>query len=69
MITINEVKTYSIKRRASKVNAADFAKSPRPGKSFKEFYRSLPGILKAKDLCEVADATVLARRARKSAIL
>ena len=68
MITINEVKTYSIKRRASKVNVADFAKSPRPGKSFKEFYRSLPGILKAKDLCEVADATVLARRARKSAI-
>ena len=68
MITLKKVKTYSVKKRFSKVRAADFAKAPVKGRSFASFYSSLPGILKAGDLRAVADAVVSAGKKRKSVI-
>ncbi|RJP29705.1 MAG: hypothetical protein C4533_01585 [Candidatus Omnitrophota bacterium] len=69
MSNIKKVKTYSIKKRFSKVKAGDFAKAPAKNKSFARFYESMPDILKAKDLRAVVDAVVAARRKKKSVIL
>jgi len=68
MININKVKTYSVKARASKVKINDFAKPPVKKRSFVEFYRSLPKILKAQDLQAVVDAVVKARKLKKAVI-
>lgn len=68
MININKVRTYSVKSRFSKVRAKDFAAAPRPRLSFRGFYRSLPNILKAKDLRSVATAVVSARKKKKAVI-
>ena len=68
MINIHKVKTYSVKARKSKVEIGDFAKAPSKGRSFAQFYQSLPNILKAKDIRAVVEAIVKARRAKKSII-
>lgn len=68
MININKVKRYSVLKRKSKVDMRDFAQPPLRGASFARFYGSLPGILKAKDIREIADALVKARRLKKAAI-
>lgn len=68
MINIHKVKTYSIKKRYSKVKLGDFAKAPVRGSSFKRFYHSLPRVLKAKDLYAVVDAIVQARKKKKAVI-
>ena len=69
MININKIKTYSVKKRFSKVRQEDFAKGPAKGASFNKFYKSLPGILKAKELEAVVDAVVKAHKKRKSVIV
>jgi len=48
---------------------ADFAKLPARGKSFTNFLSSLPNILKAKDLRDVVEAIVKARKKDKAVIL
>lgn len=68
MININKVKTYSVKARKSKVEIGDFAKAPSKGRSFAQFYQSLPNILRAKDIRAVVEAIVKARKAKKSII-
>ena len=68
MINLNKVKTYSVRKRFSKVRAGDFAKPPVRGESFLKFYNSLPNILKAKDIRELADALVMARNKKKAVI-
>ncbi len=68
MININKVRTYSIKKRHSKVALGDFAKPPVPNTSFLKFYGSLPSILKAKELRAVVDAVVKARKTKKPVI-
>jgi len=68
MININKVKTYSIKKRHSKVALGDFGKPPVPRTSFLKFYASLPNILKAKDLRAVVNAVVKAHKRKKSVI-
>ncbi len=68
MININKVKRYSLKSRYSKVRRDDFAQPPVKGRSFASFYSSLPNILKAKDIRDIAGAIVRARRLKKSAI-
>ena len=68
MININKVKTYSVLKRKSKVEAVDFAKPPVAGRSFTGFCRALPNILKVKELIAVADAVVRARKQKKSVI-
>ncbi|HLD83151.1 MAG TPA: hypothetical protein VI976_04300 [Candidatus Omnitrophota bacterium] len=68
MINIDKVKTYSVLKRKSKVEIGDFAQVPRRGKTFIGFYKSLPDILKAKDLGAVVDAIVMARKKKKAVI-
>ncbi|MCX5697395.1 MAG: deoxyhypusine synthase family protein [Candidatus Omnitrophica bacterium] len=68
MLNINKVKTYSLKKRFSKVRSQDFAQPPAKGRSFAAFYNSLPHILKASDLKAVAEAVVKARKAKKGVI-
>lgn len=48
------LKTYSISSRKSKVDVKDFSRPFTSGSSFKEFLDSLPDILSAKDIKEVA---------------
>lgn len=55
-------------KRKSKVEVSDFAKPPAVGRSFTDFYRSLPNILKVKELIAVADAVVAARKKKKAVI-
>lgn len=69
MINIAKVKTYSVKKRYSKVKKGDFAAAPTRGRSFLGFYQSLPNILKAKDIRCVVDAVVAAHRKKKAVIL
>lgn len=69
MINMQKVKTYSVRSRYSKVAIGSFAALPHKGKSFLAFYRSLPNILKAKDIRAVVEAVVRARRKKKEIIL
>ncbi|MDD2752448.1 MAG: deoxyhypusine synthase family protein [Candidatus Omnitrophica bacterium] len=69
MINIYKVRTYSVKKRYSKVNQQDFAKLPSRGSSFNKFFDSLPNILKAKDIRAVVNAIVAARKKKKGVIL
>lgn len=68
MININKVKTYSVSKRKSKVKIKDFAKAPVKRRSFSNFYKSLPNILKVRDLRAVIDAIVKAHKNKKAVI-
>jgi len=68
MINLNNIQTYSIRKRYSKVKKADFAQPPLKDRSFTQFYNSLPHILKAKDLRAVVEAIVKAKRNKKAVI-
>ena len=67
-IDLKKVKTYSIKQRFSKVERGSFAKVCRKGSGFAAFLKSLPNILKARDLKNIAEAIVKARAKGKSVI-
>jgi len=56
------LKTYSIKGRKSKVSVDAFARPFSTGSSFSDFFDSLPHILGAKNLKDVATAIVEATR-------
>ncbi|MDD5166769.1 MAG: deoxyhypusine synthase family protein [Candidatus Omnitrophica bacterium] len=68
MININKVRTYRLNSRQSKVKKDDFAKPPTRGRSFAQFYGSLPDILKARDLCAVTEAITRAHKNKKAVI-
>jgi len=68
MINIRKVKTYSVKKRYSKVALNDFAGVPARGRTFRRFYKSLPRILKARDFQAVVEAIARARRKKKAVI-
>lgn len=68
MINLNKIKTYSLKKRYSKVKLKDFARPPLKGRSFSEFYQSLPDILRAKDLRAIVEAVVKAHKKKKPVI-
>jgi len=68
MINLNQIKTYSIRQRHSKVNKVDFAKAPAKGKGFLKFLDGLPNILKAKDLRAIVEAIVKAKDEKKAII-
>ena len=68
MININKVRTYSVLKRKSKVEVKDFARPPVRGRSFSDFYNSLPDILKAKDLAAIVSAISKAHKLKKSVI-
>lgn len=65
----SKIKTYSLKDRPSKVRINDFAKPHRPGASFKDFFSSLPNILGAQHIKDVAASIVQARKDRRPVML
>ena len=58
----SKIKTYSLKDRASKVRIDELAAAHKKGGTFKDFFSSLPNILAAKDIRDVAAAIVQARK-------
>ncbi len=62
MIPIKEVRTYRLRSRPSKVQMRSFALAPRPKSTFLGFFRSLPNILKGKEIRAVVDAVVQAKK-------
>jgi hypothetical protein len=59
---LSSIKTYPLASRASRANVTDFARPPRRGATFVEWFDSLPAILGAADLRRVVDAVVHARQ-------
>jgi hypothetical protein len=64
-----KIKTYSLKDRQSKVRIDELASPHRAGGSFQDFIGSLPNILAAKQLSEVAAAVVQARKDKRPVML
>ncbi len=65
-ILIKGLKTYSLKKRKSKVNINDFAKPFKKNNTFKDFLNSLPNILAAQNLKQVAYSIVEAHKNNKT---
>lgn len=65
-ISIKKLKTYSIKNRKSKVQANDLATPLAPDGAFKDFLNSLPNILAAQNLKQVASAVIAAHKNKKT---
>jgi hypothetical protein len=63
------IKTYSIKGRESKVRVNDFSRPHKKGGSFDDFFRSLPDLLAARRLKDVAAAVVQARKDKRPVML
>ncbi len=68
-IDLSGVRTFRIGDSPRKVSVDLFGKPPREGMSLKDFLHSLPRILGAKDLLEVARAVVRAQREGKEILL
>ena len=67
-LSTKKLKTYSIKSRKSKVNISDFAKPFQTGSTFSDFLNSLPDILAAKDIKEIASLIANARKTNKAVV-
>lgn len=67
-LSSRKLKTYSIKSRKSKVSAGDFAKPVQGGNGFSDFLDSLPHMLAAKDLKEIASLIASACNNKKVVI-
>lgn len=67
-VDLKKVKTYSLKKRRSKVRKEDFAALGRKGISFKDFYKGLPNILAAKDIRRLSGEIATARKKKRSVI-
>lgn len=61
--------TYSLKNRKSKVNVHDFAKPLKPDNGFRNFLNSLPNILAASNLKQVASSVVAAHKNHKAVVV
>ncbi|MBI5682411.1 MAG: hypothetical protein HZC45_04505 [Deltaproteobacteria bacterium] len=57
-ISLKGIRTYSLKTRKSKVSINDFAKPILQGSTFNDFLNSLPNIMAAENLREIASAIV-----------
>ncbi len=68
-ISLENIKTYPLKGRASKVSVKEFGKAWAPGGSMEEWLISLPGILAGQDLMDVSDCIVEAVKNKKMVIL
>ncbi len=67
-LDFQNLRTYSLFSRPSKVSVADLGKPLRPGLSFREFLKSLPRELAARDLLEIAQAVAQAIREKRLVI-
>jgi hypothetical protein len=61
-VALGGVRTYPLSARKSKVNASDLGRPVRRGASFSKFLDSLPKILAAQDLRDLASALHAARK-------
>jgi hypothetical protein len=68
-IDVKKLKTYSIRRRRSKVRSASSARPPEPGASFEAFWKGLPDVLAVRELRELAGFTADAVRRKKPVLL
>jgi hypothetical protein len=68
-ISLEGVKSYSLKKRASKVKRGDFAQPWKPGGDLRQWVGSLPRILAASDFRVVVERVVKARRSGKIVLL
>ena len=57
-----KIKTYSLRERQSKVKIDEMSAPHRKGSAFRDFLKSLPNILAAKQLQDVAASVVQARK-------
>jgi hypothetical protein len=67
-LTPEDLKTYSLKSRKSKVNVKDFAGVLRGGESISQFIDSLPDVLAAKDFKQFLNLMRKAKEKNKSII-
>jgi len=68
-VSLEGLKTYSLKDRPSKVGMGELAKSWGPGGSFADWVRSLPCILAGNDFREVVRSVVDAHNNHRTVIL
>jgi hypothetical protein len=67
-LDLDQVKTYSLAQRSSKIDTANFAGIWQKGGPFKDFINALPDILAGADLKTVVSALAAAVRANKTVI-
>ncbi|PIQ89058.1 MAG: hypothetical protein COV72_05300 [Candidatus Omnitrophica bacterium CG11_big_fil_rev_8_21_14_0_20_42_13] len=67
-IDLKKIKTYSLRKRKSKVILKDFAGLGNKNSSFLNFYNSLPDILAVRNLKYVVNAIIAARKKKKPVI-
>ena len=69
-IKLDNISTYSIRTRDNKVNVEEhFANAPDSGRSFRDFFESLPNLLGAESLHGVVDAVIKAKQAGRPVVL
>jgi deoxyhypusine synthase len=68
-VDLSKVKTYSVKKRKTKVELNSFAKTTNKGDSFKKFYGSLPKFLAANSLNEIVKAIASAHKNKRPVIM
>ena len=68
-ISLDEVKSYPLKKRPSKVKVDDFGNAWQPGGSMNRWLESLPKILAGNDFTEIVDRFVRAAASGKTIIL
>jgi hypothetical protein len=66
---LSRVRTIPLQTRSNKVAAAQFARPPEAGRSFRDFLASLPGILAGEDFQRVVAAIVAAHHNQRPVIL
>jgi len=64
-----KIRTYSLKDRQSKVRIDALAAPHRPGSAFRDFVSSLPDLLAAQQIKEIAAAIVQARKDKRPVML
>ena len=67
-LDVNQVRTYPLRSRPSKVSVSDFARAPRSDASVREWVKSLPRILAGETFRAVVAALERARQKRKPII-
>ncbi len=67
-LDFKRIKTYPLKKRPSKVEAAQFCRTHHMGSSFADFLSSLPDVLAGKQLKEVIAATAAAAERGKTVL-
>jgi len=68
-ISLDEVKSYPLEKRSSKVKVDDFGDAWQPGGSMNRWLESLPKILAGNDFTEIVDRFVRAAASGKTIIL